>query len=240
MITIANSRDPIVVVSWLWGTKYTRRHWDALRGNVSQHLTVPHRFVLITDKPQDAKTDVHMRKVALAAGWIPPSHGCLRRLPMLSASFQAIIGGGRFLHIDLDTVIVRNIDYLVEGMGDFRISRCSSRGDKGYVYGPGFMGMRTGYMDELWQKLKPSAVEYMARANAMGWRGTDQGAMAPFLDEMDVRVWSQEDGVFSYRDEVDHATGEIPHDASIIQLYGPYDPMQMDWDWVKENYRCHV
>lgn len=82
------------------GEAYVRR----LKSDVDKHLTVPHKFVCITDQPLEGIECVPSKY----PGWWEK----IRMFSLLE---------GRVLFLDLDTMIFQNIDHLAEYEGDFAI-----------------------------------------------------------------------------------------------------------------------
>lgn len=83
----------------LWGDKYHPAYVYALKEAVGEHLTVPHRFKCLTDHRLPGIQTVE-----------PPQNwpGWWSKLNLFAAAVRPS------LYFDLDVLIVRNIDYLVE------------------------------------------------------------------------------------------------------------------------------
>lgn len=201
------------IVTWVW-RKYRYEDAEVLRESLEEHLSVPYRFHVVTNTGKEPDA-VSIRDVERAAGGRGPSVGCLRRLPILSEGVRVLFGN-RLMQIDLDVCILANIDHLI-GDSPFRIYKCPSVGVHGFAYGPGLMLMDTGVMDDLWRRVKRGAVSAMRSARDAGWTGTDQAiighAIHPHAD-----VWTEKDGVYSYRDHIKGKT--VPENACMIQFYG--------------------
>ena len=121
------------VGTYLWrpdpGSKfkvgYTPADVNLLQRMVARHLTVPHQFVCITDADQDAGFDPAVRVVPI--DWSTHVPGtCFVRLMTFHPQGREMIGE-RILQLDLDTVIVGNIDHLVNREEDVVLWRNPTR-----------------------------------------------------------------------------------------------------------------
>ena len=91
-----------------WGTKYTATDVNILYSMVSRHLTIPHRFVCLTDDIRDINKsvecfdlpEIEVSKEKDVSPW--------RKLGMFSENIGDL--SGKSLFLDLDIVIVDNID----------------------------------------------------------------------------------------------------------------------------------
>ena len=125
--------EPFTVVGWLWKQDKGSREYTPERVNIwarmiQRHLTLSHRFVLLTDQP-DADYCSLIEPIPLWEDWrslesplgiSKPS--CYRRLKAFSAEAAEIIGK-RFVSIDLDCVVLENLDPLFDRPEDFLIYR---------------------------------------------------------------------------------------------------------------------
>jgi hypothetical protein len=93
--------DPLTVacVYRSGGKLYSTRYVEALRNMVARNLSLPHRFVCLTDV-----ADVPCERIPLVTGW-PGFYGKIEL-------FRPGLFRGPVLYFDLDTVIHRSIDDL--------------------------------------------------------------------------------------------------------------------------------
>lgn len=100
--------EKVNVVCMKWGTKYGARDVNILHSMVSRHLTLPHRFVCLTDDRSGINPDVEcfdMPEIDVpAAKDVSP----WRKLGMFSQQIGDLTG--KTLFLDLDIVIMDNID----------------------------------------------------------------------------------------------------------------------------------
>lgn len=81
------------------GTLYSTRYVEVLRNMVARNLSLPHRFVCLTDAPE-----APCERIPLVTGW----PGFYSKIEL----FRPGLFKGPVLYFDLDTVIHRNIDDL--------------------------------------------------------------------------------------------------------------------------------
>lgn len=108
----------LVIATYMWspdpGSKfavpYRADDVRKLQRMVAEHLTLPHEFAVITDKPELFETDTAIR--AIPIDWATHVRGtCYVRLMTYHPSGASLIGE-RVLQMDLDTLVVGNIDHI--------------------------------------------------------------------------------------------------------------------------------
>ncbi len=103
---------PVNVVCMKWGDKYGVDYVVILRNMVARHLARPHRFVCITDRPQELPRDIETLPLPPcpvpagreAEGW--------RKLSLFAPELDAL--HGTTLYLDLDVVLVGALDLLLD------------------------------------------------------------------------------------------------------------------------------
>src|SRR5690554_5523421 len=109
----------LTVVTYLWESKvrtYSAAHVNRLFEMVSRNLTTPHRFVCVTDQPDGIKCQTI--PIWPAIGDRGDRLNCYRRLFAFSNEHPL---GDRIFNLDLDIVITKNIDHIVNRDEDFII-----------------------------------------------------------------------------------------------------------------------
>lgn len=104
----ADNKDSVTVLCVRFGTRYGRDYVERLRNMVSKHLTIPYKFVCLTDDshPIPGVISIVQKNSNYQKGWWHKVH-----------MFDPMLGlSGRILYFDLDVVIHRNIDKLVKGL----------------------------------------------------------------------------------------------------------------------------
>lgn len=100
----------LTVICCRFGTKYSRQYVEVLRNMVSRHLTIPYRFVCLTDDPTPISEVelIQFPNQNYARGWWHKVH---LFNPEISLS-------GLIFYLDLDVVIHKSINCLIEGFED--------------------------------------------------------------------------------------------------------------------------
>jgi hypothetical protein len=101
-----------------WGDRYGPDYVNRLFAMVARHLTLPHRFVCLTDDAGGIRPEVECRPLpAIELAGAPP-HSGWRKLSCLSPDLGDL---GQVLFFDLDLVVVASIDCLFTYPGAFCI-----------------------------------------------------------------------------------------------------------------------
>ena len=96
------------VICMKWGTKYGPEYVNTLWSMVNRHLTLPHRFICMTDDRTGIRTEVEC--LPLPDIYVPPhkDYSPWRKLGMFSKKIGNLKGKALFL--DLDIIIVDEIN----------------------------------------------------------------------------------------------------------------------------------
>ena len=97
----------ITVACVLWGNKFSEDYLYNLKSMVERNTTVDHRFVVLSDRSRKGIDSVILK---------PGFHGWWNKLQLFD-TFHRL--GPRVVYFDLDTLIVNNIDWLMEYKGNF-------------------------------------------------------------------------------------------------------------------------
>jgi hypothetical protein len=236
--------EPLTVACWRWRSPVGYRSIFgpetvyALRDMVKRHLQIPHRFLCITDRPEELKGVETIRLWDDCAA-IPSPFGrhnpsCYRRLKIFAPDAGKVFGE-RIVSIDLDTVIVRDITPLFDTDVDFKIWGESDYPKSQWFNGSLFM-LRTGTRSQVWTKFDPdTSPEIASRAGA---KGSDQGWLSYILGPNEA-TWGRKDGVFSFRKHIAANGWRLPDEARVVNFHGRWDPWGYDaqkLDWVRAHY----
>ena len=231
----------LTVITWLWRSRgsreYRAEHVNALARQFKMALSVPHKFVCITEERRaDFSDDVTVYptpKAAKALAGLQTLEGnrfpsCFRRLWAFSP--DAAILGDRFLIVDIDLVLTANIDHLVDYDDPFVGWRPLARwGDKPRI-GGGLYLMSPGAHPEVWEDF--DGRNAIMQARAAGYRGSDQAWMSYKLAES-VPTFDDDAGIYSIRDLADGAK-PLPSDACLVQFNGIKKPWHSTIPWVRK------
>jgi hypothetical protein len=110
---------PQNVVCMRWGHRYGPEYVNRLFAMVARNLTLPHRFVCLTDDPGAIRAEVECRPLPAIELADAPPHSGWRKLSCLGPELDDL--DGQVLFLDLDLVVVANIDCLFAYPGVFCI-----------------------------------------------------------------------------------------------------------------------
>ena len=246
--TAAAERPPLTIVGWLWHQPggrqvYTVEHANIWARMIHRNLTLPHRFMIVTDQPE-GDFDRLITPIPLwndwrdlkNPSWPATSSNCYVRLKAFSKEAEPIFGP-RFVSIDLDILVLKNIDALFDRGEDFLIFRrpiSQLPRDELNVYNASmWMFNRAGCRASVWENFKGGETVRAARR----YMGTDQAVLHLLLGA-DEKGWSQADGVYSWNHICHDRRWKIapPPDAKMVLFYGGQKP----WQFAStDKPRCH-
>jgi hypothetical protein len=218
----------LLIASYFWspdaGSKfncpYTIDDVRRLQRMVAKNCTVEHQFGVITDKPELFADDADIR--AIQIDWTTHVPGtCYVRLMSFHHNGKEIFGADRLLQIDLDTLIVGNIDHLVNREEDLVMwrnpARHPSRPGRA-IYNTSILSHRLGSVPELWQAfvdLRSMGLKIPAKDDQ--WYLSDAlGEDMPYFD-------GARDGVYRIARQDTPGSGvwgELPENACIVTMPG--------------------
>jgi hypothetical protein len=236
---------PDTVVCWRWTPhKLARVSFSAdtvntLRAQVARHYPHPHRFVCVTDDTVGIDPRVEVIPAWNDYADVPSPHGgknpsCYRRLRMFHPE-AAQWFGTRFVALDLDAILVRDMTPVWDRPEDFVIW-----GDKTNPRTPfngSMMLLTAGSRTDAWTKFDPKTSPAMAMR--AGYHGSDQGWLS-YLYKDTAAKWTRADGVFSFRNHIERVTRQLPETARIVFWHGdlkPWSPgISSKYPWVAQHY----
>lgn len=215
---------------------------NVLRSMVARHYPDPHRFVCITDDTTGIDPGTETYPLWATHSRLQSPHGprnpsCYRRLPIFDGPFIRPILGERFVVLDLDVVICRDMRPVWNRPEEFVIYGDTA---KGTPYNGSMQLHTAGARQQVWDQFDPIASP--KRGRALGYIGSDQAWIGACLGPGEAK-WTRADGVYSYRNEIapPRGSGLLPPDARIVIMHGHVDPWQPSTQarhrWVKEHYR---
>lgn len=243
------------VVTFLWRDeqyrwnrffRYGPDHVNRLRNMVRRNLKLDHEFCCITDDSSGIEKDI--RIVPL---WDDLRHmgRCYVRLKAFSEEMREVIGE-RFVSIDLDAVIVRDITPVLDRNEDFVIWGDVARNTP---YNGSMWMMNAGARKQVWEDFDPETSPGLGKKR--GYIGSDQAWMAVCLGAGESK-WGQRDGVYSFRRHIlprrrNLPLGllrrrcpkgvNLPEPARIVFFHGHFDPSQPAIQgicpWIGEHWR---
>ena len=211
---------------------------NTLRRMVARNYSKPHRFICVTDDPRGIDPQVEVIPLWDDFANVPSPHGrgnpsCYRRLKMFSAEALKLFGP-RFCSLDLDCVIVKPIEPVVDRPEDIVLW-----GDTNPTtpYNGSMILLRAGSRTKVWDEFDPATSP--RKATSLGYFGSDQAWIGAALGP-DEPKWSKADGVYSYRCDL-RGKPTLPDNARIVMFHGQWDPWHREimsrHAWVREHYQ---
>jgi hypothetical protein len=236
------SSAPLTIVCWKWSSPGYRSEFgpeavNVLRRMVSRHYVRPHRFCCVTNEPKGIDPQVEIIPDREDFKDIPSPHGgrnpsCYRRLRLFAPDAGEIFGP-RFVSLDLDCVIVRDMIPVWDRPEPFVIW-----GDTNpkTLYNGSMMLLKAGARTVVWNNFNPKHSPRLAQSS--GNFGSDQ-AWISFCLGRGEKKWSRIDGVYSYRNEIMRRGSMLPPDARIVMFHGltdPWSPEAQRLSWVRQHW----
>lgn len=247
----------ITVVLWHWNSRYGKQHLQRMQSMLRRHLSLPHRCVCITDRPKDVPSGMSTFDVRHTVS--KDDFKCIRRM-WLYAGKPAKAGklwpgdlGDRLLQLDLDVVLTDSIDPIVDRPEPFVIwqSESTKRVNRphGWAYNATVMLLTPGAREDVWNRYTENRRAVEKAADADGWdtkTNSDQAIATFLLKDNPPAVWTQADGIYSYR-AFAGPYGEkdcgLPQGCRIVSFHGrsgarhPGAPdLQQKSPWIQEHW----
>lgn len=207
------------------GFRYGHEHVRILQRSISRNLTLPHRFVCITDDPIEGVDTIPMWSEHRSLG------GCFCRLKLFSPEMREILGD-RFAVIDLDCVVVGSLDSVFGRSDSFVMNSYPSR-RKDQHYNGSLMMMDAGARPLVWSEFSPPRSIERIRRNPRMCVGTDQAWVRLCLGKSEAR-FTEADGVYDFG----ATRRQLPSNARLVFFSGPRDPSE--WrhlEWVRDHWQ---
>lgn len=182
------------------GPAFSATYVNKLHSQVTKNVTLPHRFLCLTDDPTGVTADC-----VPVSPWLPKWWGKL-------TVFQKAPYGlsGKLLFIDLDTIIVDNIDELLTYPSDLCMLQDFTKPER---YGSGIFLLSIGSHIEVWDKFTPAVMEQPQYR-----LGGDQLWIQHQVAHTDT--WPA-DWCVSYKL---HAKTAVPNNAKVVCFHGKPRP----------------
>ena len=221
--------DQIAVVCYLWNEQgfseqrgFKPEQVNFLARQVTANLSLPHRFICITDEPGGFSEGVEVMPLpdeARQVASVPTAQGhsrfpsCYRRLWTFAESAKVL--GDAVLVLDIDCFIVASLDPLFDFMPDADFVGWNPIQAWGKTkVGGGTWRIRTGTRKHIWEGFSQSDA---LRIKGLGYNGSDQAILSFYLG--DEPVFPQ-DWILN-RQDMRRLGGKAPEITKIIHCNGP-------------------
>lgn len=218
------------VVCWLWKQrgswpKYSEKDVFKLRDQLSQHLTIPYRFVCVSDREIDGVETIPLPKLNYThQKWDASRYPqCFNRLWAFSPEGREVLGD--FMSVDLDCRIVGNINHILSRDEEFLIAK----GDFARNGYSGSLWCVNGKGPNLWDKLEKRVVNHACDKYA----GSDQAVIRYLIPDAPL-ITPEDDGVYHYhymvREKMD--LSEPPPNLKIMFFAGRKKEEDVKLPWL--------
>jgi hypothetical protein len=231
----------LVVSTFFWkdptrhnrGYTFSDNNVRILAAMVKRNLTIPHRFVCVTDHDIEGIETIPVD----FSKHIPGTVFC--RLAQHAPDYGDKIGADRILSLDLDMVVTGSLDKLVSRTEDFIIWKNPNfPAPKRAYFQSSVQLFTTGSKSELYTDFDPATTPTW-----VNWRfgGREQAWISERLSWKDTPVFTSEDGVYGLgrlRGAGIYET--LPENCCLVSTPGaraPWQPeVQNDFPWIKDHY----
>jgi hypothetical protein len=240
--------ESLAVVCFMWNTgfrAYTADHVNRLAAGYRRHLSIPHRFVCITDEPGDFSPDVTVMPLPESARWLvdlpspegPNYPSSYRRLWAFSKEAREL--GDLILMSDVDAVITGPVDPLIEYIHEVKADFVGWRPPSTWagvrrVAGGSWL-LRTGTHNFVWHGFTLAGIK---AARASGQYGSDQAWLSYCLADH-CALWPKGHGIFEAQWMRSNKFKTLPTGARIVHFNGKQKPWDADMQqipWIREHW----
>ena len=231
-LALSTSDPKVTVLTFFWGKAYAPEYVDRLCAAVRRHMTVPYRFVCVTDKP--TKFEQPLVQVPLRDPHLTETKGCFCRLRTFDPSWQSWLGakaGERILVLDLDLVITGSIGPLLTRREPFVILQGVN--NHGMAFNGSVWMMTAGFRSDVWTDFSLESARKVRYASFPD----DQSWMEAKLAPAAGAYLPSRDGVYAFS-KPGWPKGEgLPTNARIVAFPGARDPNDFTHLlWVQEHW----
>lgn len=219
---------PITFIAVLkMGGRYSVAHVNALQKQINRFCLMPHRFVCFTDADHQTLQTRNFSYLRLQHDW----SGWWSKIEIFNDARFAEFRAERYVYIDLDTVIVNEIDSLINillsrNIDDFYALReVNYQGVYTDLVGSGIMAWGRGQSD-IYERFLERPSDYMNE-----YRKGDQ----EFINTMRSDFVGLQDiyqGFYSYKFTLGSDKENYPDDAHIIYFHGTPKPWEVKHKWI--------
>ena len=213
--------EALTVACLKWGTRYSAAYVNNLRAMVARNLTVPHRFLCITDDPSGVESETRPMALDVPTWW--------GKVELFSHPVP-----GRLLFFDLDTVIAGNIDAFAAYDGPFCVVKPFI--DRGGGINSGIMSIAPDFGRHIWKRFERDPEAAIKRAHDEAdppWNVSDQRWIELNVDHFDYWQDLLPGQVVSYKRD---CRDGLPPDARVVSFHGHPDPGEVEDPWVLEHW----
>ncbi len=239
--------ETIAIVCFQWRNgyrEYKPEYVNILERMVSRNLSIPYRFICISDETEGFSDNVEVMPLPGKAREIadiktiegPKYPSCHRRLWLFSKEAQSI--ADRIMLLDIDMVVVGDMAPLFEYQDDFIGWRPRGNWGQKCRIGGAIWLLRAGTHSWVWDDFVRDPKAAIKAARSAGYRGSDQAWVSYCLAE-NCKVFPRELGLYQSQDKIKKMDAP-PEDTIMVQFNGDEKPWSNEMqkvEWVKKHWR---
>lgn len=196
------------------GTKYSADYVNKLERQIARFTTLPYEFICFTDDSKGIATRncLDIGKDALPGWWSK----------LLLFARHPYLMQRRFVYLDLDTVIVDNVDFLLRFKGEF----CILQDWWAPTYNSSVMAVDEWFGKQIWDQFSPEVMKQ--------YYG-DQDWITSCLFSTPVAVWQERapNKIASYKAD---NLQDGPNGHAIVCFHGDPKPHTFKEGWVHDSW----
>lgn len=218
--------------TWLWGNKYGDSDVRKVAAGLQRHLSEPHRFIAISDRPIEG---IETQPIPQQDWYLTNVKGCFARLRLFDPTFQALLqADDRIACIDLDSVVTGPLDVLFASKKEFLILKGANAVNPCPYNGSLWM-LRKGYRPDVCSDFSLDAA---SKIKFFGFPD-DQGWFAEKLPNAAGWKAGPDSGVYGFQKPGWPKGYDLPADARLVVFPGWRSPEKFkNLRWVQEHWRA--
>lgn len=211
----------VVTFKWQgWRALYDHRHVNALGRMLERTMSIPYRFVCVTDDPTGIEYDTMELWDEPLVRDNPCEQNCYRRLKLFDPDMRDVFGGGYVLQLDLDAVIVQDLAPVITWEA-FRILHGARTPYNGSMW-----LHQLGTRPYVWREFDPETSPRRALSTPLArrrrWQGSDQVWISYRIPG--EPTWTMYDGIYRFEGYFDRMRRGKPFPTNCRAVFfpGPY------------------
>lgn len=209
------------IITWLWGSKYGPEYVDRLRSGVTKHLTLLHRFVVVSPEPED----IYLTEIP----------GCFARLRTFDPGWQQRNGiqvGDQIVCMDLDSIVTGSLNEMFLCVGSFAILQGCNRHK--FRFNGSIWSLTAGYCPDIWSNF---SLEAAAKIPFAEFPDDQQYIEARLGYEPSVWMVGPASGIYAVGKPAWPGGSDLPRDARLVVFPGRRDPSHfLHFPWVRQHW----
>jgi hypothetical protein len=227
IIVTLHPKPKIQVVCVKWGTLYSADYVNKLHNGLRRNTLQNFKFTCFTENQKGIDHEINCRTLP---------HRELRGWWNKVFLFSSEVGiKDRILYFDLDTVIVGNLDEIMNFNGTFAALRRLGK-QRGFgSFGSGVMSWQGGWGHNIWEKFKEKMSENQTK------KGGDQAFLSKVIRPEHVTLWQEwlkDSKIIGYKKDCRSNNNKIPTGTNVVCFHGNPRPHEIqNLSWMKAHWK---